>query len=89
MDVTEAAIWLDEFANNRLGMADDFGLLAGDASRGPGLDVGGDGIPNVLLFQHLNCRLPGGVGEAVDYVEDIFPEGGGDPRSRSTGANIT
>ena len=89
MDVTEAAIGLDEFTDTCLGMADDFGFLAGDASCGPGLDVGGDRIPNILLLQDLNCRFPGGVGEAVDYVEDSFPEGGRHPRSRSTRANIT
>ena len=50
MDVSKTAVRLAEFPETCLGVACDLGLLAGDACGCPGLDIGADGVPDVLLF---------------------------------------
>ena len=89
VNVSEAAIGLRELADTSLGVADDLRCLAGDAGCCPFLDVCSDRVPDILLFQELDRCSFGWMREAVNHVENSFPEGGRNPRSRITRARVT
>ena len=65
MNVAKATVRLREFSDARLCVSDDLRFLARDAGGGPGSDVGGDSIPQVLRLDHLDRCLAGGMRESM------------------------
>ena len=89
MDVSKTAVRVAKFPETCLGVACDLGLLAGDAGCCPGLDIGADGVPYILLFKELDCCSSGRMCESMNDVEHSLPEEGRNPGSRSACARVT
>ena len=69
-------------------MAVDFGGLARKTCMGPSLGVLCDAVPYELLLEEGSCGAGGGMGEAVDEVEDSSSERKSDPWARAAGTNV-
>ena len=66
----------------------DFGGLARKTYTGPSLGVLCDAVPCKLLLEEGSCGAGGGMGEAMDEVEDSSSERKRDPRARAARTNV-
>ena len=64
-------------------MAVDFGGLASKTCSRPSLSVLCDAVPYKLLLENGSCGAAGGMGGAVDEVENSSSERKRDPRERA------
>ena len=77
MYMAEASVRLMKFSDARFCVTSYLGFLAGNAGCRPLTNISGDGVPYVLRLDHLDGRLSGWMGEAVNDVEDFSPKSRG------------